>query len=128
MKYQAATEYLILVGTILAILIPVLYYFSYQSSNTLNLNDAQDVVSTLAKTADYVYSLGPGTKTNVLITIPEGVHNISIKGSEITLNLGGYGEVVGISKANLTGNLSSLKGTYQVKIELLESGLVDIKN
>ena len=128
MKSQAAIEYLVLMSLIIFFLIPLLYYSTSESANTIKLNDAQDAVQSLVKTADYVYSLGPGTKTNILITIPEGVYNISIKGYEIILNLGGYGEIVGKSKANLTGNLSSSKGNYQVKVELLENGMVNIKN
>ncbi len=128
MKSQAAIEYLVLISLIIFFLIPLLYYSTSESANTIKLNDAQDAVQSLVKTADYVYSLGPGTKTNVLITIPEGVYNVSIKGYEIILNLAGYGEVVGKSKANLTGNLSNLKGSYQVKVELLENGIVNIEN
>ena len=128
MKSQAAIEYLVLVSLIIFFLIPLLYYSTSESANTIKLNDAQDAIQSLVKTADYVYSLGPGTKTTVLITIPDGVYNVSMKGHEVILNLAGYGEVVGKSKANLTGNLSNLKGSYQIKVELLENGVVNIKN
>ena len=128
MKSQAAIEYLVLVSLIIFFLIPLLYYSTSESANTIKLNDAQDAIQSLVKTADYVYSLGPGTKTTVLITIPDGVYNVSMKGHEVILNLAGYGEVVGKSKANLTGNLSNLKGSYQVRVELLDNGVVNIKN
>jgi len=128
MKSQAAIEYLVLVSLIIFFLIPLLYYSTSESANTIKLNDAQDAIQSLVKTADYVYALGPGTKTTVLITIPDGVYNVSMKGHEVILNLAGYGEVVGKSKANLTGNLSNLKGSYQVRVELLDNGVVNIKN
>ncbi len=126
MKAQVATEYLFILGLILLVLIPLLYYATKESTSTLGLNDAQDAVQTLAKTADYVYSLGPGTRSVVLITIPQGVYEIRVNGREIALNLTGYKEVVAYTKANLTGNLSSLQGTYNIPVTLQDNGIVKI--
>ena len=80
MKAQIATEYLILIGLILIVLIPILYYTTQESTTSININQAQDVVQTLAKTADYVYSLGPGTRSVALITIPLGVNRSIVSG------------------------------------------------
>jgi len=126
MKAQVATEYLFVIGLILAILTPILYYATSESSNALNLNDAQDTAQTLAKTADYVYSLGPGTSNKVTINMPPGIKNVTISGKEITLKTSQYGDVVGISKANLTGNISSSQGIYEIIIKTLDTGIVSI--
>lgn len=126
MKAQSAIEYLILISILLFMLIPILYYSNYQSTSVLNLNDAQDAVQTLAKTADYVYSLGPGTSSIALITIPRGASKSIVREKEVILNMSAYGEVVGISKANLTGNFSYSPGTYNIKVTALDNGLVKI--
>ena len=114
MKAQVATEYLFVIGLILAVLTPILYYATSESNNAINLNDAQDTAQALAKTADYVYSLGPGTSNKVTINMPSGVKNVTISGKEITLKTSQHGDVVGVSKANLTGNISSAQGIYEV--------------
>ena len=126
MKAQIATEYLVLVSLILVILLPVLYYSTYESTATLKLNDAQDAVQTLAKTADYVYSLGPGTRSIALITIPEGAYSSSVSGRELVLNMSGYGEIIAVSKANLTGSFPNSKGTYEIRVVALDTGEVQI--
>lgn len=124
MKAQAATEYLVLIGIILVVLIPIIYYATQQYTSALNLNDAQDAVNTLSKTADYVYSLGPGTRSIALITIPTGVHNTRVIGREFIINLTSYGEISAISKANLTCSFPSTSGTHNVPVVLLETGVV----
>ena len=126
MKAQIATEYIVLLSVILFVLIPLLYYSIQESSTTITLNDAKDTVQTLAKTADYVYALGPGTSTVALITIPAGGIGSSVSGKEVTLTLVGYGDVVAASKANLTGNFSYLKGTYEIPVTSLDNGIVRI--
>src|SRR3989344_3864400 len=123
-KAQVATEYIILIGILLAILVPVLYYFNYQSTNVININQAQDSVQTLAKTADYVYSLGPGTRSTVTITIPRGAANSSVYQNELTLIMPNNNDIVATTKANLTGSFPYLEGTYNLQVTLLESGIV----
>jgi len=123
-KSQVSTEYLFILGLIILALIPIIYYATQESSRTLNLNDAQDAVQTLARTADYVYSLGPGTRSIALITIPTGVYNTRVLGREVIINLSGYKEVSAFSKANLTGGFPSTPGTYNVPVTLLENGVV----
>ncbi|MEK6933125.1 MAG: hypothetical protein AABW56_05030 [Nanoarchaeota archaeon] len=126
MKAQIATEYLFVLGIILVILIPILYYATSESTNAINLNDAQDTAQTLAKTADYVYSLGPGTSNKIIVNMPPGIKNVTISGKEITLKTSKYGDVIGVSKANLTGNISSFQGIHEVIVKCLDTGIVSI--
>ena len=124
LRAQVATEYIVLIGILLAILVPVLYYFNYQSTAVLNLNQAQDAVQTLAKTANYVYSLGPGTRSIATITIPKGAVNSSVYVNELTLIMPNNNDIIATTRANLTGSFPYLEGTYNIQVTLLETGIV----
>lgn len=128
MKSQASMEYLTIVGLILVFLIPIFYYASSTSSTVIIKNEAKDAVKSLSKTVDFVYSLSPGTKSYVWITIPGGVINTSVSNNEVglTLDYGGISEIFYETKANVSGGFPSAKGTYKIEVEHLDSGIVYI--
>ena len=135
-KSQAASEYIILIGILFVLLIPILYYTLTTSNENVRLNQANDAVVTLAKAADTVYSLGPGNKKFVWVTIPSGA-KMAINGNEITMKLSIYGsesdvyqttkgtlEAGKIGDSTISSNLinpSNIgRGTYNVKVEYQE--------
>ncbi len=117
---QVAIEYLLLIGVIFLAVIPVFYYALQQSSQDVRMNEASDFVNTLAKTADVVYALGPGSRDYVNVVMPGGVENISIIRNEILLKVkifGGMADIFAYSKANLTGSLSTISGSRHVSVK-----------
>ena len=83
-KAQSSLEYLILIGILLVITIPLFYYAINKSYETIKINQAEDFVSSLTKAADEVYSLSPGTKKHIIVNIPGGTQNIEITENEIS--------------------------------------------
>ncbi|MFH1636825.1 MAG: class III signal peptide-containing protein [Candidatus Woesearchaeota archaeon] len=126
---QISMEYIMLLGVLILALIP-LFYYSYDKINyEIKINLANDAVSSLAKAADIVYSLGPGAKRYVEITIPRGVINSYINGTEIVLILSGRaGEnhIHATSIATLSGSLPNASGTYRIPLEALDTGIIVI--
>jgi len=124
---QASFEYIILIGMILVLIIPLFYYAFTTSSEDIKLSEAEDLVQTLTRSADDVYALSPGSVKYVWVTIPGSVQKIAVNTSEISVTLTSYGEtseVVGFTRAPLVGTLDSAKGTYRVRVEHLDSGAV----
>ena len=124
---QTSIEYLILIGFILIALIPIFYYALSESSNTVRLNEAEDSVNTLAKAADSVYALGPGTKNYVWVNFPGGIDSISFSDKRVLIKLnifGGLSDIYVESKAELTGSISITQGGHRIKVEALDSGEV----
>ena len=122
-------EYIIIIGAIFVLLIPLLYYAVHESSQKIRLTHAQDAVASLAKTADSVYSFAPGTKRYVWVNLPSGIESATVKDNTISLELqifGDISEIYSTTKANLTGELPFNRGAYRIPVELLESGLVQI--
>jgi len=123
MKSQVALEYLLVVGFGLAVVIPVFYYSIIYSSESVMTSQAQDAVNTLAKNADYVYSLGSGSSAKVTITIPQKVLNTTIQDKFILIQLklsSGITDIKAMAKANLTGSIPNTPGTYNIFLNMTE--------
>ncbi|MBI4448042.1 hypothetical protein HY643_03610 [Candidatus Woesearchaeota archaeon] len=128
-KAQTSIEYMIILGTILIIAIPLFYYGLSETTNRIRINQADDAVNTLAKAVDTVHALGSGTKKYVQITIPKGVESTSISEKELSIQIqifGGKSDISASTKAVLVGNLPTKEGNYLISVEALDSGAVRI--
>ncbi|MBU0460443.1 MAG: hypothetical protein KKH52_04600 [Nanoarchaeota archaeon] len=126
-KAQASMEYIVIIGIVLVLLIPLFYFAINKSSESIKVNQAEQVVQSLSQAADEVYTLGSGTKKYVWVSIPGSVQSTSVGDSEIVLVIG-MGEetsdIVGSTKAPVTGSIPLMKGTYKISVEHLETGFV----
>ncbi|MEK6863878.1 MAG: hypothetical protein AABX27_01180 [Nanoarchaeota archaeon] len=126
---QVGLEYVLIVGAILIITIPLFFYALYETNTKVRISQADDAINTIANAADEVYSMGPGSKKYVWISMPQGVTSTTVNGTELSLRMSLFGassDVATITKATLVGSLQAGKGTYRVPIEALESGFVRI--
>lgn len=128
-KGQVATEYMLLVGIVLFITIPIFYYAITNSSQSIRMNEASNVVDAIAKTADTVYALGPGSQDYIQIMIPGGVESISFDRNEVQMKVKIFSDTsdfFAVSKANLTGSISINSGSKHIYIKTLDNETVEI--
>ncbi len=126
-KAQASMEYVMVMGIILVVLIPLMYYSLNTSSENIKSRQAEDAINSLSNAVDDVYALNPGTKKYVWISIPGGVQNTAVNSSEISLTLsigGSKSDIFSTTKAKVTGQIPTQQGTYKIPVEHLESGVV----
>lgn len=126
---QSSVEYVLIVGLILVILVPLFAYSINKVNSEIKVNQADDAVTTVANSADIVYSLGPGTKKFVQITIPGGVVSSLVNGTLVQLQMHIYGstsDFYDTTIAPVSGELPIEKGTYTISIEALDDGTVRI--
>src|SRR3989344_624390 len=126
-KAQASFEYIILIGIMLTLVIPVFYYAVTTSSENIKQHQAQDVVESLRKAADEVYALGPGSKRFVLVQMPATADSLTINANEIVLRMTTFGDssdIVAVTKAPLTGYVPIVRGNYRIRVEHLNSSIV----
>ncbi len=126
-------EYLMIIGLIIMVLIPVTYYSLKEIRTSTIQNSAEDTVRTLALTADEVYALGPGSRKLVEINMPDGVvrGEIGCPGTcqesaerEIRLTIfvfGNEADIFARSKSHVQGNLSISAGRKSVEVIACES-------
>lgn len=126
---QIATEYLILIGIALLAIIPIFYYSLSSSSQTVRLNEAEDFVNSIAKTADRVYALGPGSQDYIQVSVPGNIESITFDRNEVILKIYIHekiSDVFAISKTNLTGSVSTSSGSKHVYVKTLSNGTVEV--
>jgi len=127
MKAQIAVEYMIIVAVVLGAAITFFYYTNTYSSESINKYQAKESIEVLAKAIDYVYALGPGTQTTVVIEVPPNVVSSYVTRNEIGFKIGISGkinEVYEITKASVSGSLPSTPGRHFVIVNSTGSGVV----
>lgn len=128
-KGQISIEYLMIIGLILLVTIPLFVYAFVEVKRSIQMNHAEDAVNTIANAADTVYSLGPGSKKYVWITTPGGVTQTLVNNTEISMKLyifKGESDVFATTKPIVIGSIPAEKGPHRVAAESLGSGVVRI--
>ena len=103
MKGQVSFEYIMLIGIVLFVSIPLFYYGISRTREDLRLQQASDAVNSIINTADSVYSLGLGSRDFIWVNTPTGITNASIDDKTLTITISIYGassDISFISKAN----------------------------
>nr|MBA4405479.1 hypothetical protein [Nanoarchaeum sp.] len=127
---QAAFEYMILVGALLVVLIPLFHYVSYYSSQNVKVEKLEDAVQTLGKTSDALYAFGPGNKDYVMISLPGGITETRVSGTEILIKVNIFGDISDFyytTKGPVTGSIPAEQGQFEMEIEILENGTIQIQ-
>ncbi len=128
-KGQVSTEYLMVVGFSLLILVPVLAAFFLQTQDlqdSVDLNAAKEAVRTIAENADLVYTMGPPTTVVIKVRVPDKVTKVSFQGRQVTMEVetaAGLSDVFETASANMTGNMSAESGTHKLKLTAQSSSV-----
>lgn len=131
MKAQVALEYIIIVGIVLAFLIPVWSYLAAantQASESLAASQAQAAAQKIASAADLVYTQGPPSQIKTEVFFPNGMSGASLNDSTVIIQVysaGSVSDVVATSLANFTGSIPQSAGLYQLTIKAVNQ-VVDI--
>jgi len=130
-KGQIFHENIILWGAVTVLIIVVMLF----SLKYLNLNQrasqANDVVKSLAITANAVHNLGRGSKDTVLVYVPAGVNSTSVSGNDIKIILKdgtvASAEAIQIN-AKVVGGIPKLQGYYHIPVRAINDEIVIIGN
>jgi hypothetical protein len=122
LKAQVTFEYLVILGVVMAMLLPAVYLFysnGQANSNLVAVERLTEIGNNLLASSEYVYPFGSGSKTTLEFDSIRGVSNITVKGqgnplgTELVINLemnGANQSLVFFSKYSLfIGNCSSAK-------------------
>lgn len=119
-KGQGAVELLIILGVGLAVLLII---FQFSSDSLLSYSSAfaegqvQDALETLKQDAELVYQQGNGAKTQVYITLPEGIQYTNVTERTLKITFYNGNSLYRNFDFNITGNLSSHSGGQWIDVE-----------
>lgn len=130
-KGQMLHENMLLFGIITVIIMALSYIGLNYLYSSHRINRADDVVKSLAITANTVHNLGRGSKETVLVYIPPGVEKTNVSGSDIIMTLVD-GNIVSSSgveiSSKLIGGIPKLQGYYYIPIRAITDEIVIIGN
>ncbi|MBR9676288.1 hypothetical protein GOV05_04735 [Candidatus Woesearchaeota archaeon] len=121
---QVSVEYLLVMGFIFAMIIPLTIIFLQQTEN-LNVNIALTTSSKVLKeiidTSEQIYYKGAPSKTTIKVYFPERVKSVTISSREMSMLIQGYKQathtVVYPSNVNISGSLDAFKGVHLIEIK-----------
>ena len=122
-KSQTSVEYLLVIGFVTILTIPLILIYHSQIQNTdLQVNSQQilQVARQVSGTAEEVFFLGEPSQTEIKVNIPSNIDSVTISGTDINFKLKtteGLSDINHISSVNLTGTLPTSPGTYTIKIK-----------
>jgi hypothetical protein len=140
-RAQAALEYILIVGLVMAILVPFTYYGYISSQESTRVLQANRAVESLADAAKYVYSQGVGSRVTVEVVVPDGVNfpgsyigkpagsNASVPSKEINLRVetqSGETDVFKSVDFDVRGSWLSHSGQYLFVLYMTDDGYVMI--
>jgi len=124
-KSQVATEFLVIMGIVIVILIPAGYILlNYESSSSDSITAAKidKASSEIIQSVNNLYTKGIESKTIMEIDIPEGVQSISFQNNEVIFTYltskGNSNEIAKVANANLIGEtiLNPVPGIKKLEI------------
>lgn len=130
-KGQSAFEYAIIVGIALLLLLPLWVSINNSLGATkteLQSSYARHAVSKLKGAADSVYVQGQPAKFTMLVTLPEGVENVTVSGNEISMRLAtpsGISDIVATTIGPVQGSITTSPGAHRVVVTS-QGGIVNV--
>ena len=120
---QVSVEYVMIVGFILFITIPLILIF-YEHTSSTNDQVITSQVDMIAKkvvdNAESVYYLGEPSKTRIKVYMPTNVEDVIIDNHEIVFKVktrSGITDISQPSSVNISGSISVTKGIHYISIE-----------
>ena len=116
-------EYLILIGFVMTLLIPLILLFYNQSAGTASEVRSQQLLNIgqkIVDNAESVFYLGAPAKLQFKIYLPEGIQNVTATNRALIFKIvsgSSTSDLVIPSAINLTGVLPSTTGVHIVTVE-----------
>ena len=124
-RCQASMEYVIIVGFVVVITIPlILIYYNYTDStnDAIVANQAEQIVRKVVDAAESVYFLGEPSQTVLKVYVPNYIRQAVVAGREIyyVIDTGGVKfDIAQVSSVNITGSLPTTPGIHFIIIRAI---------
>ncbi len=123
---QISVEYLVIIGFVTVVTIPLImiyYTFTQESNEEIASSQISQISKKIVDAAESVYYVGEPSQTTLRINMPDNVLVINFSsGKEVVFRVrSGTGEadIVQTTSVNISGNLSTNKGTYIVTVKAM---------
>ena len=129
-KAQVSSEYLIIVGFVVGITIPLmLVYFTFTNdiNDQIVATQVDQIARSIVDAADTVYYLGEPSQTSLRVYLPVNIDDAFLNNKALIYKVkskAGVSDIAYVSAANLTGSLPVSAGVHVVTVKAEENGVV----
>ncbi|MBD3249219.1 hypothetical protein GF336_04190 [Candidatus Woesearchaeota archaeon] len=122
-KAQISMEYLIIVGFVAAVTVPMIIIFTTHSTEmneSIISNEAENIAAKIVDAAESVYYLGEFSKTTFRVSMPKNINSITLGNNEVVIfvdKMNGFDEVVKYCPVPINGSVSKEPGLYDIVVE-----------
>jgi len=116
-------EYLVIVGFVTVIVLPMLiifYAYADRTEDEIVSNQVQKIALKISDSAEAMYYLGEPSRTSLKAYFPKNINNITIGNNEITFILhtkDGLDHIVVYTPVSVQGSLDTHSGYHNMNIE-----------
>ena len=120
---QVSTEYIIIVGFVVVIVIPLLiifYNFSGETKDEITTNQLSKISRKVVDEAESMHYLGENSKTTIKVYMPTNVKGAKIQSNEVYFNVStskGFIDIEFPSPVNISGSIPNTSGVHMIKVE-----------
>ncbi len=131
LKSQVSTEYMLIMGFVTVITIPlIIIYYAYSSDTSEAVASSQmlQIARAVVDSAESVYYLGKPSQTTLKLNFPENIYSTNLSNKEVVFKMktkNGVTDIVQISSVNMSGSLPATQGIHVLTIKA-EDGYVQI--
>src|SRR3989344_870280 len=134
MRGQASTEYLFLLGVLLIIMIPAVYFSFSHVNDEVRQTQLEELVGSIQQSVNTIYRLGTDSQEGIRVAFPAVVVNISAANTkEIVVVLATpltdttvNGEVVIPVLTQVVGKFSITPGIHRLIVRAMNESLVNV--
>jgi len=123
-KGQVGTEFLIIVGFVIVVLVPItLMYIQYSSQNSdvVTASKAEHITNEIAAAANSVFAYGEGSQTKLTLDFPSNIKSIVFNGKEVIFTVinsqNQEQEIVQLSDVDLQGEIYIMPGRKDIFVK-----------
>ena len=126
---QAALEYLIVVGTALLLLAPIISVGQTSIDGLkkdANMLIARQTMNKITEASELVFAQGPPASVTITAQIPPNVNELIFMNKIIIMKLNQYereSDMISTVDFNVTGLISNDSGTYKINIRAIDDGV-----
>ncbi|MFH1106794.1 MAG: hypothetical protein V1787_02765 [Candidatus Micrarchaeota archaeon] len=122
-RAQAATEYLMMMGLALLIVVPLWFFVNDSVGKTrqeLQFSYAKVAVNKIRDAADVVYIQGPPARIYMELQFPDNIHSATVGGREILIRMptpSGFTDVYSVTIGDVQGSLPTRAGLVRILVK-----------
>ncbi len=129
LRGQYALEQMGVIALALVIIAALFFFSMNAASDGARSSQAKDTAERIARAADSVYALGPGSKSTVSVNMPQGVQFVDTSNKRVWIRVAlssGNSDVFAATSGQIVGSIPSTAQLQDITLTVLSNGNISV--